>query len=462
MAVKSKWILIVFIFSQLAALNWIQQVRADELDFYLDYSRFSGSDGFEYVEFYLGIPRDRLFYQEADTGFQAAFRIQINIDQADSLISSHAWENQDNIASPDVVRPGQILQDVKGFYLKPGEYSVRVMVQDLQIENRKEKQTDLTIRTRDGSALSTSDIQLALHIKRNSGESKFVKNGYRILPNPGRVYTESGPILYYYLEIYGLSPLKALSDSSYTVIADVLDQNGKQIQAISDKRRMRNASSLVELGNVRIGGLSTGTYGLRVQVIDPSAGDSVTANVLFYVYRQRDLIQSKPSEASIDYTRDIEFLSMDEPTLDQHFQYAKYISGKNEENAYRKLDLVGKRRFMQEFWQKRDTNVMTLENEYKEKYYNRLRQAVLKFSSPNKKGWNTDRGRVLILYGQPDDIKRYTSGNWGRSYEIWQYFKVEGGVEFIFADESGYGEYKLVHSTATNEVRDLDWRERLN
>ena len=56
----------------------------------------------------------------------------------------------------------------------------------------------------------------------------------------------------------------------------------------------------------------------------------------------------------------------------------------------------------------------------------------------SKIGWKTDRGRVLILYGEPNEIERFPNQMDKKPYEIWHYDDVEGGVIFVFADLSGF------------------------
>ena len=77
-----------------------------------------------------------------------------------------------------------------------------------------------------------------------------------------------------------------------------------------------------------------------------------------------------------------------------------------------------------------------------------------------KEGWRTDRGRVLIVYGEPDQIDRHPSESEGKPYETWQYYQLEGGVEFDFLDRNGFGNYELVNSTKRGEIRDDDWQSR--
>ena len=87
--------------------------------------------------------------------------------------------------------------------------------------------------------------------------------------------------------------------------------------------------------------------------------------------------------------------------------------------------------------------------------------ANARFSSTFKKGWKTDRGMIYIKNGEPDEIERHPYQMDKKAYEIWYYYSIEGGVQYIFVDIRGMGELQLVHSTARNEIHDDDWERWL-
>jgi hypothetical protein len=91
-----------------------------------------------------------------------------------------------------------------------------------------------------------------------------------------------------------------------------------------------------------------------------------------------------------------------------------------------------------------------------------MKLANASYSNYFKEGWQTDRGRVLLMYGRPDEIERNPSVLDVNPYEIWYYYSLEGGCEFVFGDLSGHGEYELLHSTYRNEIQDINWRSRLS
>jgi hypothetical protein len=67
----------------------------------------------------------------------------------------------------------------------------------------------------------------------------------------------------------------------------------------------------------------------------------------------------------------------------------------------------------------------------------------------------------MILYAEPDEIERFPSSTSEKPYEIWHYYSIENGVEFIFVDRSAFGDYILVHSTKRGELRDDQWQRYL-
>jgi GWxTD domain-containing protein len=115
------------------------------------------------------------------------------------------------------------------------------------------------------------------------------------------------------------------------------------------------------------------------------------------------------------------------------------------------------------FWNALDPNPATPESEFKKEYFDKVDYSNKNFGSDFKDGWKTDRGRVYCIYGKYDEIERHSYEGSTRAYEIWTYNSLQGGVIFIFIDESaGYGNYILVHSNARNEINNENWREKLN
>jgi len=136
-----------------------------------------------------------------------------------------------------------------------------------------------------------------------------------------------------------------------------------------------------------------------------------------------------------------------------------YIITDEERATFKRLTTDEEReQFIENFWLRRDPTPDTVENEFKEEHYERIAYANERFAS-GKPGWKTDRGRIYIIHGKPDEIESHPSGgtydrpfNEGGGttstypFEKWTYRYIEGignNVELEFVDKSMTGEYKL-------------------
>ena len=87
-----------------------------------------------------------------------------------------------------------------------------------------------------------------------------------------------------------------------------------------------------------------------------------------------------------------------------------YIITDEERKAFKVLKTDEERdQFIEQFWLRRDPDPDTPENEYKEQYWERVQYANEKFSS-GIPGWKTDRGRIYIKFGKPDELESHPSG----------------------------------------------------
>src|SRR6266702_1040359 len=139
-----------------------------------------------------------------------------------------------------------------------------------------------------------------------------------------------------------------------------------------------------------------------------------------------------------------------------------YIITDEERKAFRKLETDDEReRFIEEFWRRRDPDPDTDENEYREEYYERIAYTNEHFAS-GIPGWKTDRGRIYIMYGKPDEKESHPAGGpyerepyegGGQTttypFERWFYRYLPGvgsGIEIEFVDPTGSGEYRIARN----------------
>ncbi len=136
-----------------------------------------------------------------------------------------------------------------------------------------------------------------------------------------------------------------------------------------------------------------------------------------------------------------------------------YIITDEERKAFKRLSTDDEREnFIEAFWLRRDPTPDTEENEFKEEHYRRIAYANDHFAS-GIPGWKTDRGRIYIVYGPPDEIDDHSSGGtYDRPIEEgggttstfpfvdWTYRYIEGvgtNVKIEFVDTTMSGEFRM-------------------
>jgi GWxTD domain-containing protein len=136
-----------------------------------------------------------------------------------------------------------------------------------------------------------------------------------------------------------------------------------------------------------------------------------------------------------------------------------YIITDEERTAFKRLQTDEEReQFIEQFWLRRDPTPDSIENEFKEEHYRRIAYTNENFAS-GIPGWKTDRGRIYITYGPPDEKETHPSGGTYQRpseegggttstfpFEQWRYRYIEGiGTDIIieFVDPTMSGEYRM-------------------
>jgi len=139
-----------------------------------------------------------------------------------------------------------------------------------------------------------------------------------------------------------------------------------------------------------------------------------------------------------------------------------YIITREEKETFQKLTTDEEReQFIEQFWFRRDPDLSTAANEFKEEHYRRIAYVNERYES-GEPGWKTDRGRIYIIHGPPDQIEPHPTGGpyerplWEGGgttvtfpYEVWRYHHIDGvgdDVLIEFVDPSYSGEYRIARS----------------
>ena len=133
---------------------------------------------------------------------------------------------------------------------------------------------------------------------------------------------------------------------------------------------------------------------------------------------------------------------------------ALYIITDQERTAAKELTTDQQRDdFITAFWERRNPNPRSPENAFKEEHYRRIAYANEDFGTDVREGWKTDRGRIYIIYGQPNYVEYPHRLS---ATEIWHYASVQGlgqNVVLTFTDKDKDGRFPLTDEDVDSHPR---------
>lgn len=446
-----------------AALFGATIIKAQDFNVDFDYSRFFYNDSSSYLEIYYSFYQPMLKQVKTDDQLTVKGILNIKIinkENSDTLVNKN-YQFENIIADSLTENRQKSFTGNIAFIIPFGDYNCIFTGIDGNDMNRIDSLSfPLTVNQLPQDRFSISDLEIASLIK-HSDESKsmFYKNTYEVVPNPSGIFGQELPVLYFYSEIYNLK--SDIGSENLKIDHILLNSSNK---TVFDKSRIfpRTTNSAVDVGAINISKMPSGAYTLVNTATDSAKNLTVYSSKKIFIYNP-SIIDTTPIISADNSMLTSEFASMSEEELNQTFDESKYIATKQEKEQWEALKSEdAKKKFLYDFWRARDLTPNTPVNEYKRDYFERVREANSLYTNIQRKGWKTDRGRVLLIYGKPSEIERFPNQVDTKPYEIWRYNELEGGVVFIFADLTGFSDYTLINSTKRGELSDPDWQRKIS
>ncbi len=448
-----KFTVLAFIFLQ--GLSFAE----NNLSFDYDYALFRDEGSKIYLEFYYSFTPGELIFKKSASGYEATGKLALDVlnKNTNKTVVVKEFRIPVTLAdtsgnNKDFRLTGQI-----NILLDSGTYVLKMTASDLndstKVNNAEE---EVVLKSFPGDKLSLSTIELSTDIVKSADDKNiFFKNTLEVTPNPSNLFGNNINKLFYYLELYNLN--KEELGESYSVTSEIAGQDGTEIKSNTKKYDLKSDSK-VEFGSIDISTLPSNRYLLNIKLSDSNNKELLRAYKYFYIYNSDTAQDNRVlTDLENEYLLS-EYPKLTEKQVDSEFNKAIYIMSDQQKNKYEGLKSIDeKRMYMFKYW-KGISQYLT-----KKEYLSRIDFANKNFKSDFREGWKTDRGRIMALYGKYDEIERFPYEGSTRAYEIWTYNKVQGGAVFVFVDNStGFGDYVLVHSTAQNEIRDDNWKDKIN
>jgi GWxTD domain-containing protein len=355
----------------------------------------------------VSIPYDNLIFLRSDSGFLASFEIVTSVFRQGSGLYAEriATQNASTMVFAETNSRVRNAVHVEEFVVPPGDYRVRVTL-TVDKESRRKSKWEGTI------SLPPADPLLRLSdIYWVSEDVGLAELGAPRLVE-GFLTTEQ--------EARARVQLFSSGPHDVHLIWTVLDEKNDTVRSQVDTLHPTEQ-------------IQTHEYTLQIHGLAPER----------YVLRLEAEGNGRREVRIRQFTIRIPGVPLSVTDFDLAIRQMRYIASNEEYNKLRSAPPQDRERLFKEFWKKRDPTPDTEENELLEEYFRRVEYANEHFST-NRPGWETDRGRIYIIYGEPTDIERHPFEADSRPYEIWFYSQI--ARHFVFVDYTGFGDYTLIGS----------------
>ncbi len=450
-------------------------VEAQVLQVDMDEASFAYGDGESLVEIYLAFDASGLRFTSVEDAMLSQLPVAYTLARSTSAelegtpvdpVYADTSTISFIVADTTMLQEGQFFVHQFRTVVPPGEYEMTVDVLADSSTSRPHfaLRRDVVVPDYASEGLAKlSGMALASSIQASQDRtSVFYKNGLDVRPNANQLFGGALSTLFYYVEAYNLTASLA-GGEEYTVLSFVSEANqaapiaGLQVRK---KRTVRDPDVLV--GSFDLSALPSGSYFVKVAVLDANNQSLVEQSRKFFVFNP-DVERPPVIGAEVNFETS-EFASMSVEEVERAFDLIGVIANNRERRRIKSIeDQAERRRFLYDFWDKRDPNPATRENEFRDEYYRRVQFAEERYSSSIGQGWRSDRGHIILRYGMPSAVDPHMYDRGVAPYEVWQYNNIQGQGQavFIFADTQGFGEFEQVHSTVSGEPQSPNWLSEL-
>jgi GWxTD domain-containing protein len=366
------------------------------------------------VDIYVQIPYPEISFVKESEQYTGRLEISVVVNTTDHV---QIWQKSDMVE----LRVKEFSQTISNNHsslkqfstdLAPGTYNIQLQITDQESKKIASLQKSMVVRDVHQDSLAVSDLML-VHRVSNEGNRKH------IVPNLTGTLEQEPGTMYLFFEIYHKTQLDSVSmvckflNTKKEVVAHYTKQEG-----LSERRTQ-------VVWQIDTPALAADRYILTVDI------ESVSKVPPGKTYR------SSMSRSCLVQMKNLPSTVTD---LDQATDQLVYIAKESEMDMIREATTSTEKlkRFLA-FWAKHDPDPKTPRNELMEEYYARVAYADKNFGN-YREGWKTDRGRVLIQFGPPQNVERHPFDAESKPYEVWYYY--EQNRQFVFVDDSGFGDYR--------------------
>lgn len=439
---------------------------------YFNYAVFNTANSKPYLETYLTVSGNTVKFLPVKGGYQASVNISWKVLKGTEVVKSSNYNLLSPIVSDTTKTPSFI--DNQRYSLENGNYTLELAIIDNAFPDKKKTHSEkITILFNREKRFYNSDIQILESYTKSSSQSIITKNGYDLVPYNVNYFPKTQNSIKFYFETYNADTV--LGKQSKFVYSYYIENSETLIKQNSLVAFQKQASHKINplLAQLDIAQLTSGNYNLVIELRD--SANIIQVQKKWFFQRQSDakLDLSVNKESSINSIEDFFNLYQSQDTLKQFIECLWPIST-TKEREWQQAQVVKKdpslmRSYLIDYWKAEAGDTIDPLKLWIP-YYKSVLQTNALFKCGKQKGYYTDRGRVYLQYGQPNQRNQVNNDAGTYPYEIWQYYRVYDKatgrffsnkkfvfVNFAIADDC----YKLIHSDVKGEIYDDKWKFKI-
>ncbi len=390
------------------------------------------------LDVYTKISYAALSFTRADAGFKAQYSVTLGIYRIErggrqgAYVAGKTWDRTVSASNYDATIEDRFAdRTTQSLSLAPGPYLLQFSVED-RSSSRTYAHEVTTVVADLSRSPSVSDLILV-----DSYDAAKVS----ISPRVSNAVASDERAFSFFYEVYSDAPREvrvvrevrrqARRSLVRTALGMEQDESSNATYATVAPTSLKAGRNPVVV-TIPLEGFRVGSYTVRIR-LETLSGDTLAT-------------REKPVEVLwtglAQHVRDLD------GAIAQLVHIAKPRDIANMRNAPTTAERL--RRF-RAYWERMDPTPGTVRNERMEEYYLRVAYSNRSYKAGARDGWETDRGLVMIRFGEPTEIERHPFSFDNDPYEVWTYNHI--GRRFIFIDQTGFGDYQLLHPIWDDRTR---------
>jgi len=429
---------------------------------YLDYKTYYTPDNEPFIETLLQFISPSFKFKTNKNGHLVS---SVEITQIFKIGDSIAFVDKYVVNSPEM-KDSTIEDyfDIKRYQLDEFIYDIEIIITDLNNNETVSGTQTVQIHKLTKSKIKFSDFEFIQSANKTDEKTNFVKNNLLILPYLSNYFPPELNKIATYFEVYNTNIILG-NDEKFMLTVEIEDYKTEQkIEGFFKVKKHSTGKVVPVICYLPIEKLPSGDYNMVISLIDKN---NITFQSEKIYFQRRGNIEKTNtiSLESIDIDKSLTNTIVKDSIayyLNSLLPIAARYDSKSILALLKSGDTLQMQRYFHSFWAQ--TNSMDPFEAWL-KYKIQVQKCEKQYSSWIKHGFETDRGRVFLQYGAPNQLvdEKYNENE--RPYQIWHYYRIgqRSNVRFVFYNADGVSnDYILLHSEMPGEKQNFQWQEVLH